>query len=120
MKEPTVRSHLFELAVRRVAKALGVPDSALGMFRAANELSGLDRKTLPTELIPLNTLQLARGLLNFTLLQSLDGWVLPYWAVRQYDPGDPAFVPRSHLGLSINVTSRNWSAVGSPDCPVEP
>jgi len=120
MKEPTVRSHLFELAVRRVAKALGVPDSALGMFRAANELSGLDRKTLPTELIPLNTLQLARGLLNFTLLQSLDGWVLPYWAVRQYDPGDPAFVPRSHLGLSINVTSRNWSAVGSPDCTVEP
>lgn len=120
MSQPTLRSHLFELAIRRIARAIGVPDSALEMFRAANELSGLDRKTLPTELIPLNTLQLARGLLNFTLLQSLDGWVLPYWAERQYDPADPAFVPRSHLGLSINVTSRNWSAVGSPECRTEP
>ena len=90
------------------------------MFRSANALSGLDRSTLPTELIPLNTMQLSRGLLNFTVLQSLDGWVFPYWAERQYDPSDPGFVPRSHLGLSINVSRRNWTAVGAPGFPAEP
>ncbi len=120
MTRMTPASRLVNAIVSRVARLLKVPPLALGMFRAANDMSGLDRKTLPTELIPLNTIQLSRGLLNFTALQALPGWVFPYWAVRQYDPGDPAFIPRSHLGLSVNLTHRNWTAVGSPECPVEP
>ncbi|MEW6511770.1 MAG: hypothetical protein AB1428_12535, partial [Bacteroidota bacterium] len=106
--------------VSRIAALLRVPPLALRMFRSANEMSGLDRRTLPTELIPLNAIQLSRGLLNFTALQSLPGWLLPYWAVRQFDPSDPGFIPRSHLGLSINLTRRNWTAVGMPGCPNEP
>jgi hypothetical protein len=90
------------------------------MFGAANQASGLDTKTLPTELIPLNSIQLSRGLLNFTILQATRDWVLPYWAEKQYDPHSPSFMPRSHLGLSINVTNRNWTAIGNPECPVEP
>ena len=113
-------SRFIDLLVRRIAAGLKIPEPAIRMFQTANELSGLDRKTLPTELIPLNTMQLSRGLLNFTLFQSLEGWVLPYWAERQYDPSDAGFIPRSHLGLSINVTRRNWTAVGSPACSVEP
>ena len=113
-------SRMLDLLVRRIAAGLRIPEPALRMFQTANELSGLDRKTLPTELIPLNTMQISRGLLNFTLLQSLEGWVLPYWAERQYDPGDAGFIPRSHLGLSINITRRNWTAVGNPLCTVEP
>jgi len=113
-------SRIVDFLIPRVAAGLKVPAEALRMFRSANALSGLDRSTLPTELIPLNTIQLSRGLLNFTVLQSLDGWVLPYWAERQYDPSDPGFVPRSHLGLSINVTRRNWTAVGSPPFHREP
>jgi hypothetical protein len=113
-------SRALDLLVRRVAAGLKIPEPALRMFRTANELSGLDRKTLPTELIPLNTIQISRGLLNFTLLQSLEGWIFPYWADRQYDPVDPGFIPRSHLGLSMNVTHRNWTAVGSPSCSDEP
>jgi hypothetical protein len=111
---------MLDLLVRRIAAGLKIPEPAIRMFRTANELSGLDRKTLPTELIPLNTMQISRGLLNFTLLQSLEGWVLPYWAERQYDPSDAGFIPRSHLGLSINVTRRNWTAVGNPSCTIEP
>ncbi len=99
---------------------MGVPAEALEMFRTANALSGLDRETLPTELIPLNTLQLSRGLLNYTILQSIPSWVLPYWAHQQYAPDSQSFVPRSHLGLSINITHRNWTAVGNPECAVEP
>jgi hypothetical protein len=90
------------------------------MFKAANAFGGLNRKTLPTELIPLNSIQLARGLLNFAVIQGSLDWVLPFWAERQYDPDDRAFVPRSHLGLSVNVTHRNWTAIGNPDCAAEP
>ena len=90
------------------------------MFKKANEISGINKETLPTELIPLNTVQLSRGLLNFTLLQSIRSWVLPYWAERQYDPCSSSFIPRSHFGLSMNVTHRNWTAVGSMECDHEP
>jgi hypothetical protein len=120
MPKSAFMPRLLDLLVRRIASGLKVPETALRMFQTANETSGLDRRTLPTELIPLNTIQISRGLLNFTLLQNLDGWVLPYWAERQFDPEDPAFVPRSHLGLSINVTNRNWTAVGSLSCSAEP
>ena len=97
-----------------------VPPDAVHMLRAAGRLSGLTARTLPRELVPLNARELARGVLNFTVLQSVHGWVFPYWAERQYDPADPAFIPRAHLGLSVNLTHRNWTAVGNPDCPVEP
>ena len=90
------------------------------MFTTANELSGIERKTFPTELIPLNTIQLARGLLNFTLLQTSRDWVFPFWAEQQFNPASISFVPRSHLGLSMNITHRNWTGVGNPGCPVEP
>ena len=63
------------------------------MFRAATDLSGLDKTTIPRELVPLNSLQLARGLLNFTVFPSLRDWVLPYWAHRQSDPRSSSFIP---------------------------
>jgi hypothetical protein len=90
------------------------------MFAAASRLGGAEPGTIPTELIPMNSVQIARGLLNFTVLQTLGDWVLPYWAERQFDPSSPSFTPRSHTGLFLNLTQRNWTAVGSPDCPVEP
>lgn len=109
-----------DFIIKWLASHLKVPEDALQMLNAAHRLSGLNNQTLPAELVPLNTRQLARGLLNFTVLQSSPGWVLPYWAERQYDPVDAAFVPRSHFGLSINVTHRNWTAVGNPCCAIEP
>ena len=111
---------ILERLLAPIASLLKIPPLAVRMFRAAHEFSGLDRSTIPSELIPMNTIQLARGLLNFTVLQNLDDWVLPFWAVRQYDPRDPGFIPRSHLGLSMNLTHRNWTAVGSVDCSTEP
>jgi hypothetical protein len=97
-----------------------IPPIAMRMFKASNDVSGIDKKTLPVELVPLNSIQLSRGLLNFTIIQSKLDWILPYWAEEQYDPRSSSFIPRSHTGLSINVTHRNWTAVGNPDCPIEP
>ncbi len=68
--------------VEWLAARLKVPQDALKMFKAAARLSGLNGQTIPSELIPLNARQLGRGLLNFTVLQTLQGWVLPFWAER--------------------------------------
>ncbi|MGE5848256.1 MAG: hypothetical protein ACM34O_16150, partial [Ignavibacteria bacterium] len=97
------------------------------MFKISNRISGLNSSTLPTELIPLNSIQLSRGLLNYALIQSKintvqdrKGWIFPYWINKQYNPSDKSFIPRSHSGLSLNLTHRNWTAIGNPDCIVEP
>ncbi len=108
------------LILKALGKMLKVPDIAMEMFDAANQASGLNTQTLPTELIPLNSIQLSRGLLNFTLLQTIRNWILPYWAEQQYNPASTCFIPRSHLGLSMNITNRNWTAIGNPHCPIEP
>jgi hypothetical protein len=127
--EPMIldKPHIQEISLKvpsslihAVARKIGVPDLAIQMFNIATDLSGLDKKTMPVELLPLNSIQLSRGLLNFTVLQNLEGWVLPFWAVRQYDPLSPSFVPRSHFGLSMNVTHRNWTGIGNPWCTIEP
>jgi hypothetical protein len=86
----------------------------------SNKLSGLNKKNLPVELIPLNTTQISRGMLNYTFFQHYPEWKIPFWAVQQYDPNNKSFIPRSHLGVSINVTNRNWTAIGNMNCDVEP
>jgi len=83
-------------------------------------LSGLNKSNLPVELIPLNTTQFSRGMLNYTFFQHYPDWKIPFWAVQQYDPSNKSFIPRSHLGLSVNVTNRNWTAIGNLNCDVEP
>ena len=90
------------------------------MFKISNAISGLNKSTLPTELIPLNSIQLSRGLLNYAVIQSKMSWIYPYWVNKQYNPKDNSFIPRSHSGLSINLTQRNWTAIGNPDCIFEP
>ena len=102
------------------ANRIKIPPIATQMFRLSSEVSGIDKKTLPVELIPLNSIQIARGLLNFTVLQSKLSWIFPYWINQQYNPLSKSFIPRSHLGLSINITHRNWTAAGNPDCDIEP
>ena len=104
----------------RLLKFINVPPLAIKMFKLSNDISGISKSALPTELIPLNSIELSRGLLNFTMIQNKAGWKLPYWAVQQYNPNSKSFIPRSHLGLSINITHRNWTAVGNMSCNVEP
>jgi hypothetical protein len=108
-------------------RKLKIPHLAARMFKISNRISGLNSSTLPTELIPLNSIQLSRGLLNYALIQSKintvqgrKGWIFPYWINKQYNPSDKSFIPRSHSGLSLNLTHRNWTAIGNPDCIVEP
>jgi hypothetical protein len=59
----------------------------------------------------------ARGLINTKAIQHNLDWVWPYWAERQFNPADNAFVPRAFSFSHINLTHRNWTAVGLPDVP---
>ncbi|MFP3928067.1 MAG: hypothetical protein ACLFUP_04115, partial [Desulfobacteraceae bacterium] len=47
-------------------------------------------------------------------------WVWPYWVERQFNPGDPSFIPRAFSITHVNLTHRNWTAVGRPDLPLYP
>ena len=74
----------------------------------------------PVELLRAGMVFHARGLLNTRAIQHNLDWVWPYWVERQFDPLDPSFIPRSFSFSHINLTHRNWTAVGVPDCPAMP
>lgn len=70
----------------------------------------------PVELLRAGLVFHARGLINTKVIQQNLDWVWPYWIERQFDPRDPAFIPRSFSISHINLTHRNWTAIGHPDC----
>ncbi len=75
----------------------------------------------PIELVRAGVLFHARGLINTKVFQYNLDWVWPFWVVRQFDPGDPSFLPRAFSFSHVNLTHRNWTAVGLPGmeaCPV--
>ncbi len=74
----------------------------------------------PIELLRAGAVFHARGLINSRVIQHNLDWVWPYWIERQFDPLDDAFVPRAFSLTHINLTHRNWTAVGWPDCPELP
>jgi len=70
----------------------------------------------PTELIRSGVVLHARGLINSLAIQHNLDWIWPYWVECQYDPRNNAFIPRSFSLTQINLTHRNWTALGVPDC----
>jgi len=70
----------------------------------------------PLELLRAGVLFHARGLMNTGAIQHNLDWVWPYWVERQFDPHDDAFIPRAFSITHVNLTHRNWTAVGLPDC----
>ncbi len=70
----------------------------------------------PVELLRAGVVFHARGLINSRVIQYNLDWVWPYWAERQYDPHDESFIPRAFSVSHINLTHRNWTAIGYPDC----
>ncbi|MGM5488842.1 MAG: hypothetical protein ACQESG_07885 [Nanobdellota archaeon] len=63
----------------------------------------------------------ARGFINREVIQNNLDWVWPYWVEKQYNPRDYSFIPTSFSITNINLTQRNWTAVGKPgyqDMPI--
>lgn len=109
----------WRFVVRRVAHSKGFLDpimvwSALRRFAQPSDVGE------PIELLRAGVVFHARGLMNSRAIQHNLDWIWPFWVQKQFDPRDDAFVPRAFSITHINLTHRNWTAVGLPDCPALP
>lgn len=100
--------------VRHIARVEGFLDpiivlANLRRFAQPSELMA------PKELLRAGAIMQARGLINSQAIQHNMDWVWPYWVERQFDPVDESFIPRAFNLTHLNLTHRNWTAVGVPD-----
>ena len=105
--------------ITRAARAYGFldPISLLARMRGFAQPSEVAE---PIELLRAGMLFHARGLVNTKAIQNNLDWVWPYWVERQFNPADESFIPRAFSFSHINLTHRNWTAVGQPDVPYYP
>jgi hypothetical protein len=100
--------------ISRLARWGGFVDPVLVLGRL-QRFAQPSEVMVPLELVRAGLLFHARGLLNGRAFQHNLDWVWPFWVERQFDPHDRAFVPRAFSLTHINLTHRNWTAVGLPD-----
>lgn len=98
----------------RVARAHGFTDPIRILSRLESFGQPMEVKE-PLELLRAGVVFHARGLLNTGAIQHNPDWIWPFWVERQYDPADDAFIPRAFSITHVNLTHRNWTAVGLPD-----
>lgn len=109
----------WKMIVRRAARAYGIADPALWLARI-RQFSQPSEVQEPIELLRAGIHFHARGLINTKAIQHNLDWVWPYWVERQFDPADDSFVPRAFSFSHINLTHRNWTAVGLPELSLYP
>ncbi|HWA28751.1 MAG TPA: hypothetical protein VG734_24080 [Lacunisphaera sp.] len=114
-----LHSRTARYLVTRLARAYGFldPVAVLARLRGFSQQSEVGE---PIELLRAGMLFHARGLVNTKAIQHNLDWVWPYWVERQFNPDDPSFIPRAFSFSHINLTHRNWTAVGRPDFPFYP
>lgn len=100
--------------VSRAAKSRGFIDPVKLLARLESFAQPIEVKE-PIELLRAGMVFHARGLLNTGAIQHNMDWIWPFWVERQFDPGDEAFIPRAFSLTHVNLTHRNWTAVGIPD-----
>ena len=99
--------------VRAVARKKGF----LGPVNIVSQLKNFAQPSevaFPMELLRLGANLHARGLINSLAIQHNLDWIWPYWVECQYNPHSESFIPRSFSLTQINLTHRNWTALGVP------
>src|SRR5437762_323893 len=109
----------WQAIVRRAARARGFVDpiallSHLHRFAQPSEVAA------PMELLRAGVVFHARGLMNTGAIQHNLDWIWPYWVERQFDPHDVSFIPRAFSISHVNLTHRNWTALGLPELSIYP
>ncbi len=105
--------------VKHAARRYGVLDPSMLLARI-RRFAQPSEVAEPLELLRAGILFHARGLVNAKAIQHNLDWVWAYWVERQFYPADPSFVPRAFSFSHINLTHRNWTAVGLPGVPIYP
>lgn len=105
--------------VKHAARHYGLldPETLLAKLRGFGQSSEVAE---PLELLRAGIVFHARGLVNAKAIQHNLDWVWPFWVERQFNPADPSFIPRAFSFSHINLTHRNWTAVGQPGVAVYP
>jgi len=109
----------WRFLVRVLARKKGFLDP-IAFFAKLQSFGQPSEIVLPIEIVRLATILIARGSLNVVAIQHNLDWNWPYWVVRQFDPKDISFIPRAFSLTHINLTHRNWTAVGIPDVSLYP
>ncbi len=109
----------WRFIVRRAARSYGFPDP-IGLVARLRAFGQPAEVAEPLELLRAGAIFHARGLINSRVIQHNLDWVWPYWVERQFDPGDDAFLPRAFSITHVNLTNRNWTALGVPGCDALP
>jgi len=104
----------WEFLLKDVARRQGFLDP-IKVFSQLQNFAQPSEVIVPKELLRSGAVLLARGLINSLAIQHNLDWIWPYWVECQYDPVNEAFIPRSFSITQINVTHRNWTALGIPD-----
>ncbi len=105
----------WKYIIRVVARAHGFLDP-IALLGHISRFSQPSEVAEPIELLRAGVVFHARGLINSRVIQHNLDWVWPYWIERQFDPTDDAFVPRAFSLTHVNLTHRNWTAIGIPNC----
>ncbi len=109
----------WKFMIRKLARYHGFLDpvaiwSYFQNFSQPSEVAG------PIELIRDSAVFHSRGLINCRAIpQNLD-WIWPWWINQQFNPHNKTFIPRAFSLTYVNLTHRNWTAVGQPDCSYYP
>jgi hypothetical protein len=109
----------WKYVVRRIARAHGFIDP-ISLLSRMHGFAQPSEVAAPIELLRAGVVFHARGLMNTRAIQQNLDWVWPYWVERQFDPKDIAFLPRAFSITHVNLTTRNWTAVGVPGCNALP
>lgn len=105
----------WRFLISRLARSQGFLDP-LALLSRLHRFAQPSEVTEPIELLRAGVLFHARGLLNTRTLQHNLDWVWPFWVERQFNPRTRSFIPRAFSITHVNLTHRNWTAVGLPDC----
>ncbi len=105
----------WRFLLSRLARAHGFIDPVAVLSRL-HRIAQPSEVTEPIELLRAGMIFHARGLINARTIQHNLDWIWPFWVERQFNPRDPAFIPRAFSVTHVNLTHRNWTAVGLPDC----
>ena len=109
----------WRLFTRYVARAKGFVDP-VAVYAQLQRFAQPSEVGEPVELLRAGMVFHARGLLNSKVIQHNLDWVWPYWVERQFDPTDASFLPRAFSITHINLTHRNWTAIGYPGLDATP
>lgn len=105
--------------IKAAARRYGILDPATLLARL-RRFAQPSEVAEPLELLRAGIIFHARGLVNAKVIQHNLDWVWPYWVERQFNPEDKSFIPRAFSFSHINLTHRNWTAVGIPGLAVYP